>query len=73
MVRTLTATNIEWGKLVSRAVLIGGGMVPPKAVSVANGYSATEDLIKKELENNESLFFNKKKGERVWLEKKEFR
>ena len=28
---------------------------------------------KKELENNESLFFNKKKGERVWLEKKEFR
>ena len=46
VVKTLTATNIEWGKLVSRAVLIGGGMVPPKAVSVANGYSATEDLIK---------------------------
>ena len=44
VVKTLTATNIEWGKLVSRAVLIGGGMVPPKDVNVAKGYSATEDL-----------------------------
>ena len=48
VVKTLTATNIEWGKLVSRAVLIGGGMVAPMDVSVANGYSATEDLIKVE-------------------------
>ena len=46
--KTLTATNIECGKLVSRAVLIGGGMVAPMDVSVANGYSATEDLIKVE-------------------------
>ena len=45
-------------------------MVPPKAVSVANGYSATEDLIKKELENNESLFFNKKKGGESLVRKK---
>ena len=68
MVRTLTATNIEWGKLVSRAVLIGGGMVPPKAVSVANGYSATEDLIKNRIRK-----YKKKGGESLVRKKKDFR
>jgi hypothetical protein len=31
----------------SRDVWIGGGIVAPSDVSVANGYSATEELLKK--------------------------